>query len=145
MKHYLKIQDNKIKEAPFEYKGKNYTIYGYNVEGNQPRLLQDGYTAFPLPKSAYQIKQGAIVEKEKQPQPQICIFSKLCIRRACRQLGIEDKLDMIINSNDEFKKDWQDSNEINLLDPVFVQAIQQNGYITQQEINEIKHIIEATR
>jgi len=37
---------------------------------------------------------------------------------------------MIINSNDEFKKDWQDSNEINLLDPVFVQAIQQNGYIT---------------
>jgi hypothetical protein len=39
------------------------------------------------------------------------VFSKLKIRRAMRALGQEQILDDLLAENDEFKKDWNDSDE----------------------------------
>lgn len=67
-------------------------------------------------------------------------YTKLQIRRACRNLGIESKLDAVINSNQIFKKDWQDAMTIDLQDSVLTQALL-NGNFTQEEIESIKDAI----
>lgn len=140
MKYYLKIQNNIIVEAPYILKGDTFTIYGYNTQGNEARLKSDGYTAFEKPIYNYKIKNGVIVEKEIIPQ-QKNVFTKLEIRRAFRELNLEDKLIELLESNKNYKNDWNDANEINILDPMFINAIQQ-GYLTEEEINRIKHILE---
>jgi hypothetical protein len=50
-------------------------------------------------------------------------YSKLFIRRACRALGIEYKLNGILNTNALFRVDWTDATEINLNDPILLQAL----------------------
>lgn len=56
------------------------------------------------------------------------IYSKLSIRRACRKLGLETKLDTLLSSNATFKADWDDANEINLNDNVTSQALRTNAF-----------------
>lgn len=67
-------------------------------------------------------------------------YTKLQIRRACRTLGLEEKLDTVINSNATFQKDWQDAITIDLKDQVLTQALL-NGNFTEQEIESIKEVI----
>ena len=57
-----------------------------------------------------------------------------------RDLGIEEKLDTLLDSSDTFKKDWNDAQDINLADPVYLQALA-SGSITEQEIEDIKNQI----
>lgn len=68
------------------------------------------------------------------------IFSKLQIRRACRELGIQDKLNSLISSNEIFSADWSDAQDIDLEDKVFLYALQQ-GDFTELEIQKIKETI----
>lgn len=138
MKHYLKIENNKIIEAPKTLVNGDKIIYGYNHQSNDTMLKQDGYTAYPKGVYAYEIKDGVIVEKE-YIQPQQTVFSKLQIRRACRSLGIEDKLDFLLNLSEQIKSDWNDAQDIDLADEMFVRAIEQ-GVFTEQEIQTIKEI-----
>ena len=56
------------------------------------------------------------------------IFTKLAIRRACRNLGLESKLDALLASNELFKKDWDDAQEINLADSITSQALRTNAF-----------------
>ena len=50
-------------------------------------------------------------------------FTKLQIRRAMRELEIESTLDGLLDSNATFKADWNDAQEIDLADPLTVQAL----------------------
>ena len=65
-------------------------------------------------------------------------YSKLQIRRACRALGIEYRLNGILNTNALFKADWNDATEIDLSDPILLQALQ-GGAFTPDEIEDIKN------
>lgn len=140
MKHFLKIENNAIVEAPKTIERNGYTIYGYNSEDNAEMLLKDGYAEFPYCASAYEIKDGKIVERQPQPAPQKTVFSKLQIRRACRALGIEDKLNRLIEYNENFYRDWHDAEEIDLTDSMIQQAIEAQ-ILTQEQINQIKDFL----
>ena len=74
-----------------------------------------------------------------EPEPQY-VFSKLAIRRAMRALGIEAKLDALLAASEDFKKDWNDAQDINLSDPVLLRAIAA-GSISDEEIVAIKRKI----
>ncbi len=50
-------------------------------------------------------------------------FTKLQIRRAMRELSIESTLDALLNSDATFRADWLDAQEIDLADPLTVQAL----------------------
>ena len=64
-------------------------------------------------------------------------YSKLAIRRACRELGIEYKLNGILNENGLFAADWADAQEIDLSDPVLLEALAA-GTFTADDIENIK-------
>lgn len=68
------------------------------------------------------------------------VFSKLAIRRAMRSLGIESKLDTLLNSSDTFRADWTDAQNIDLDDSVLITALQTGG-ISAEEIEQIKALI----
>lgn len=74
--------------------------------------------------------------------PQQTIFTKLQIRRAMRSLEIEEKLDTLLEASDKFKKDWADAQEINLSDPVLIQALAA-GDVTAEDIENIRQAIIA--
>lgn len=138
---YLKIDNNKILEAPYKIERDGFIIYGYNKENNEAMLFQDGYKKYPYDISHYEIKNDEIVEKIIPPPEPKSIFTKLQIRRAMRQLGIEDKLNDILANNFQFYSDWNDAQEIDLNDSMMQTAIQE-GYITQEIINAIREIIQ---
>ena len=140
MKHYLKIENNQIVEAPETIVKNGYTIYGYNSEDNEAMLIQDGYTAYPKNAYAYEIKDGKIVEKQPQPTPQKTIFTKLQIRRACRALQLQQKLELLLSYNEHFYRDWTDAQQIDFNDELIQQAIQ-TGIFTAEEIQSIKDAI----
>ena len=76
-------------------------------------------------------------ELKIQAQKQDGVYTKLFIRRACRALGLQAKLNTLLKSNEYFSADWADAQQINLNDPMFVEALKQ-GTFTQQEIESIK-------
>ena len=71
------------------------------------------------------------------PPPERTVFSKLAIRRAMRSLGIEAKLDALLAASAVFRADWTDAQEIDLADPVLLDALAA-GIITAEEIAAIK-------
>lgn len=137
---YLKIDQNEIVEAPYKVERDGKIIYGYNKENNEPMLFADGYAKFPKSKSNYEIKDGQIVEKEPTPPEPQSVFTKLQIRRAMRQLGIEHELNTILSGNVQFQSDWNDAQEIDLNDNLIQDAIQE-GLITQEMIDTIREIL----
>ncbi len=78
-------------------------------------------------------------EHPEPAPPEQTIYSKLAIRRAMRELGIETKLDNLLYASAEFRADWQDAQEIDLADPVLLTALQA-GSITAEELADIKRI-----
>lgn len=71
-----------------------------------------------------------------EPQPQT-VFTKLSIRRAMRSLGIEERLDALLAVSPTFAADWNDAQEIDLADPVLVEALAA-GSITPEEVEAIR-------
>lgn len=69
------------------------------------------------------------------------VFSKLAIRRACRALGLEGKLNALLEASEIFRNDWTDAQDIDLSDPVLLQALQA-GTFTEEEINSIKNSLQ---
>lgn len=96
---YLKIDQNKIIEAPYIIERNGKTIYGYNKPSNEAMLFSDEYNKFELPASCYTIEDGNIVEMNLNIPQEKNVFTKLEIRRAMRQLGIEDTLNYILSTN----------------------------------------------
>ena len=69
------------------------------------------------------------------------IFTKLSIRRACRALTLEDKLNQLLNSNPLFSADWHDAQEIDLNDHITRQGLLA-GTFSESEINKIIEVLE---
>ena len=136
---YLKIHQNEIIEAPYIIERNGKIINGYNKENNQNMLFSDGYSKFELPADCYTIKDGEIIENEFDPILKTT-FTKLEIRRAMRQLNIQNKLDSILENNTQFKSDWYDAQEIDLNDPMIIEVLSQ-GLITQEQIDQIKEVL----
>lgn len=80
-------------------------------------------------------------QPEPEPQPPQTVFTKLKIRRAMRALGLEGQLNAILASDATFAADWADAQEIDLADPVLVEALTA-GSITPSEIEAIREEIE---
>lgn len=135
-KHYLKIENNTIIEAPEKINRNGYTVYGYNAENNEQMLIADGYAIYPYSKYSYEIIDGEIVKKKDIIHLQT-VFNKLEIRRKLRQAGLQQDLDNLLASYPQFKKDWQDAVEIDLEEQTIANAIQA-GLITQEMIDAIR-------
>ena len=76
-------------------------------------------------------------DEHTPPPPPQTVFTKLTIRRAMRQLGIEAKLDALLAVSPTFAADWSDAQDIDLADPVLIVALAA-GSITPEEIEQIR-------
>ena len=104
-------------------------------------MKQDGYTYYPKVAACYQIKDNVIVQIQvEQPIEIKRNYSKLEIRRACRALDLQHKLNKLINADEQFAADWADANQIDLDDEMFIKAIE-FGLFEQQQIDAVKHYI----
>lgn len=137
---YLRIKNGKIIEAPYKVERSGRIIFGYNKENNEAMMFEDGFEKFPKSIGNYTIQNGEIVERQIEPIAPNSMFSKLQIRRAMRELGIENVLDQILENNEQFKKDWNDAQEIDLQDDMIQSAIQ-SGLISQSMVDQIKRIL----
>ena len=124
-----KIENNTLIPAPLNYRTASGWIMNFNLS---PELMdQYGFTM---------TEEEAEEWREQHPEPappERTIYTKLAIRRAMRELGIEAKLDALLNSSAQFRADWTDAQEIDLADPVLLAALQA-GSITAEEIAAIK-------
>ena len=139
---YIKFDENgKAFEAPAKLKTEAGTIFGYNNEKNEKRLLADGWLKYDgkAPLNRLKLENGEIIEIAQQTQvtkPKT-VFTKLQIRRALRKLGKEAALDKLIQTNPEFYKDWHDAQEIDFNDEMITSAVNK-GVITTEFLNELK-------
>lgn len=134
---YLKIKDGKVIEAPKNCIRKGFQVFGYNK--NQKMLKEDGFLPFDFPVSQAEIIEGKIVKKEIKPVEKT-VYTKLEIRRACRELKLENKLNALLAANSLFAADWADAQEIDLSDPILLQALA-GGAFTAQEIADLKNLM----
>ena len=105
-----------------------------------------GWKFNPAEDEAWRVENGYVYETNPvpppapEPLPPQTVFTKLKIRRAMRALGIEAKLDALLAASATFAADWADAQEIDLADPVLVEALTA-GSITAEEIEAIKAVI----
>jgi hypothetical protein len=89
----------------------NQDLYqAWLARGNEPEVVP---YVIPVPRTQEEINA------------EICkrtVYKKLDIRRAMRDLGLEAVLDAFLQ-NETFKKDWDDATEIDLSDPMVIQAL----------------------
>lgn len=121
---YAKIEDGKIVLPPHN-DGDHY-----NVHLDPVWLAEHGFR---------DMSEEELAPYRPNP-PEQTVFSKLAVRRAMRSLGIEAKLDALLNASDTFRADWTDAQEIDLADPVLASALATGG-ITDEEIESIKNLI----
>lgn len=112
-------------------------------------MLQNGYVRTEMTEPLYMLTispEGVVARKteeeiaaiERANAPQI--YTRLQIRRACRALGLEEKLDTLLSASEEFAKEWNDCLEVNWADPI-LQAALTKGLFTVDEIEQIIHAI----
>ena len=105
---------------------------------------RQGWRFNPASDTAWREANGYIFDHDPRPAPepqQQTVFTKLKIRRAMRELNIEAKLDALLAASATFAADWADAQEIDLADPVLVEALTA-GSITAEEIAAIREEIE---
>ena len=116
------------------------------VRADEGKLLKDSqgiYQMLYVPKTKTDDELKAIYEEVDNDNfivkfpVQSEVYSKLQIRRACRELGIESKLNDLLNSNEIFASDWSDAQDIDLADSILLQALKE-GKFTDEEIDKIK-------
>ena len=104
-----------------------------------------GWSFNPAADAEWREANGYTYDHDPRPAPEPApqtIFTKLKIRRAMRALEIEAKLDALLAASATFAADWADAQEIDLADPVLVEALTA-GSITAEEIEAIRQTIEA--
>ena len=126
-----KIENDQLIPAPLNYLAPTGWIMNFN---HSPELMtQYGFTLTEADAEEWRRQHPA------PPPPEQTIFTKLSIRRAMRELGIEAKLDALLNASAQFRADWTDAQDIDLADPVLIAALQA-GTVTAEEIADIKRI-----
>ena len=121
---YAKIEDGKIILPP--HNDGNH----FNVHLDPAWLAEHGFR---------DMSEEELAPYRPKPTEQT-VFTKLAIRRAMRTLGIESKLDALLDASDTFRADWTDAQEIDLADPVLTAALASGG-ISSEEISQIRSII----
>ena len=85
------------------------------------------------------------VEPAPGPKPQpSTTYTKLEIRNAMRELGIEAKLDALIRASPKFETEWRDAQEIDLAYPTLRQALAASD-ISREELVAIRRKIAEAR
>ena len=138
---YIKFENGKAIEAPAVKKTEAGTIFGYNNEKNEERLLADGWLKYEgdAPLSKLKFENGEItVDAEVKAPIKRTKFTKLNIRRCLRKAGKEAELDKAIMKNLQFRKDWEDAQEIDLNDEMIKEAIK-NNIISEDIISLIQN------
>ena len=124
----------------------------YNINGEKaPDAIpvtdekgRKGWSFNPAADPAWREANGYVFDHDPRPAPEPVpqtVFTKLKIRRAMRELGLEGYLNAILASDATFAADWADAQEIDLADPVLVEALTA-GSITPSEIEAIREEIE---
>lgn len=134
-----KIYHYRIEEAPEKAYKNGRWIHGYNQPSNHDMLTNDGYILYDGDLSLEYLEIGDNGDIIEHP-PERTLFSQLEIRRACRALGLEPKLDTLIDGSEEFSKDWIDAAVIDMTDPQLLAALAL-GSFTNEEIETIKSSI----
>ena len=138
MARYIKFDDSgNAYAAPSVKRMEGGTMFGYDRPGNEAMLLEDGWMKYEgsLPLYRLALENGAIVEKPVE-EPAVALptrFTKLQIRRCLRKHGYEGVLDGLLADNAEFRKDWEDAQDIDLNDEMMQEAVAQ-GFIPQELI-----------
>lgn len=138
---YIKFNEKGFNpiEAPKVMKTESGTIFGYNNEKNEERLLADGWLKYEgdAPLNRLKFENGKIVEMPSNSveKEERTIFTKLEIRRALRKLGQEKVLNDALKIP-QFKADWYDAQEIDLNDEMMQTAIT-SGFITSGLLNDL--------
>lgn len=130
---WLKEENGKLIPPPVNYRTASGWIMNFNR--NPEAMTANGWRDWT--------EQEIEAWKQAHPQPEPperTIYTKLAIRRAMRELGIEAKLDALLNASAQFRADWNDAQEIDLADPVLIAALQA-GSITAEEIAAIKEVM----
>ena len=87
----------------------------------------------------------AWVEPAPAPKPAPrAVYTKLEIRNAMRELGIEAKLDALIRASPKFETEWREAQEIDLAYPTLRQALATGG-VTREEVAAIRRKIAEAR
>lgn len=129
---WLKEENGKLIPPPVNYRTADGWIMNFNR--NPDAMFRHGWRDL----EAEEIMEWDLAHPHPTP-PERTIYTKLAIRLAMRELGIEEKLDALLNASAQFMADWQDAQDIDLSDPVLISALL-NGSITSEEITQIKQI-----
>jgi hypothetical protein len=121
---YAKIEDGKIIFPPHNDGNK------INVHLDPAWLAEHGFR---------DMSEEELAPYWPKPEEQT-VFTKLAIRRAMRELGIEPKLDALLDASGTFRADWTDAQDIDLADPVLLEALASGG-LSENEIAQIRNII----
>ena len=132
---WLKEQSEKLIPPPVNFRTEDgATIFNFDLD--RELMMQYGWRDWTSDEIA------AWKEAHPAPEPpRQTVFSKLAIRRAMRSLGIEAKLDALLSSSDTFRADWTDTQEIDLSDPVLMEALASGGGITADDIEAVRNAI----
>lgn len=129
---WLKEEGNRLIPPPVNYRTETGWIM--NFYKNESAMTAAGWREYTRE------EYDAWYQAHPEPAPpEQTVYSKLAIRRAMRELGIEAKLDTLLNASAQFRADWSDAQEIDLADPVLLAALQA-GSITAEELADIKRI-----
>lgn len=136
MTKYIKFENGKAIEAPAKMKTEAGTIFGYNSEKNEKTLLADGWLKYEgnAPLEKLMLENGEIkeiifkdpaedAETTKVIKPLPTTFTKLQIRRCLRKHNLEHVLDKVLDNNVQFKREWDDAQEIDIHDTMIQNAI----------------------
>ena len=133
---WLKEENNRLIPPPVNYRTASGWIM--NFDRNPDAMFRYGWRDMEA--------EEVLAWDQAHPQPEPpdrTIYLKLAIRRAMRELGIEAKLDALLNVSAQFRADWQDAQDIDLADPVLLAALE-SGTVTAEEIADIRRIAAAT-
>lgn len=130
---WLKEEGNRLIPPPVNYQTADGWIM--NFYKNPEQMTAHGWREYTREEF------DAWYHEHPEPAPpEQTIYSKLAIRRAMRELGIEAKLDALLNASAQFRADWNDAQEIDLADPVLLSALE-SGTVTAEEIAQIKRVM----
>ena len=129
----------KVKYYQIAFKGESFKKLVSPSKQTIDSLIADGYQVFgyddlsSIPVNP--ILANGVVREKTQAELDAGVlasklavnkFPRLAIRRAMRELGVEDNLDTLL-ANPAFGKDWADATEIDLSDVITAQAITAYG------------------
>lgn len=109
-------------------------------------LLAAGWIEYAgaLPAERLEIGDDGTITEMPEPERELpSIHTKLAIRRACRALGLEERLDALLGASAQFRTEWSDALEIDLTDPMTLAALAREKFSAADIAAIVAKITEA--